>query len=98
MKTVTIQIQYCTVYKYSTVQYTKHIKYNLFQIKPTRCTVLLSIFISASLHVSGNYVPIIRRTYCICATLVSFTLYGWLTSRPDSHPYRVKNTSVAQIQ
>jgi len=37
--------------------------YNLFQIKPTRCTLLLSIFISTSLHVSGNYVPIIRRTY-----------------------------------
>ena len=33
------------------------------------CTLLLSIFISTSLHVSGNYVPIIRRTYCIYATL-----------------------------
>jgi len=80
--------------------------YNLFQMKPTRCTLLLSIFISASLHVSGNYVPIVRRTYCINATLVFFTLYGWLsgllfgmclilTNRPDSHPYRVKNTSIA---
>ena len=47
-------------------------------MKPTRCTLLLSIFISTSLHVSGNYVPIIRRTYCFCATLVFFTLYGWL--------------------
>jgi len=51
---------------------------NLFQKKPTRCTLLLSIFISTSLHVSGNYAPIIRRTYCICATLVFFTLYRWL--------------------
>jgi len=33
--------------------------YNLFQIKPTRCTLLLSIFISTSLHVSGNYVMLI---------------------------------------
>ena len=42
------------------------------------CTLLLSIFISTYLHVSGNYVPIIRRTYCIYATLVFFTLHGWL--------------------
>ena len=39
-------------------------------MKPTRCTLLHSIFISTSLHVSDNYVPIIRRTYCIYATLV----------------------------
>ena len=38
--------------------------YNPFQMKPTRCTLLLSIFISTSIHVWGNYVPIIRRTYC----------------------------------
>ena len=44
--------------------------YNLLQMKPTRCTLLLSIFISTSVHVSGNYVPVIRRTYCIYATLV----------------------------
>ena len=30
------------------------------------------------LHVSGNCVPIIRRTYGIYATLVFFTLCGWL--------------------
>jgi hypothetical protein len=36
--------------------------------------LLLSIFISTSVHVSGNYVPIIRRTYCIYATPVFFTL------------------------
>ena len=39
--------------------------YNLFQMKPTRCTLLLSIFISNSLHVSSDYVPIIWRTYCL---------------------------------
>ena len=27
----------------------------------------------------GNYVPIIRKTYCIYATMVFFTLYGWLS-------------------
>jgi len=48
-------------------------------MKPTRCTLLLSIFISTSLHVSGNYVPIIRKTYYIYATMVFFTLYGWLS-------------------
>jgi len=53
--------------------------YNLFKMKPTRCILVLSTFISTSLHVSGNYVPIIRRTYCIYATLVFFTVYGWLS-------------------
>jgi len=52
---------------------------SLLQMKPTRCTLMLSICIATSLHVSGNYVPIIRRTYCIYATLVFFTLYGWLS-------------------
>ena len=50
-----------------------------FHMKPTRCTLLHSIFISASLHVSGNYVPIIWRTYCIYTTVVFFTLCGWLS-------------------
>ena len=53
--------------------------YSLCQMKPTRCTLLLSKFISTSLHVSSNYVPIIRRIYSIYATLVFFTLYGWLS-------------------
>jgi len=71
--------------------------YNLFQMKLTRCTLLLSIFISTSIHVSGNYVPIIR-TYCTYATLVFFTVYGWLFGlQTGSHPYRGKNTSVAWI-
>ena len=53
--------------------------HNLFQTKPSRYILLLSIFISTSLHVSGNYLPIIRRPYCIYATLVFFTLDGWLS-------------------
>jgi len=52
---------------------------DLFQMKPTRCTLLLSIFISTSLHVSGNYMPIIRTAYRIYGTLVFFILYGWLS-------------------
>ena len=58
-------------------------------MKPTRCTLLLSIFISTSVHVSGNYVSFIRKTYCIYATLVFFTVYGWLsglqTRQPPTH-------------
>jgi len=55
--------------------------YNLFQMKPNTCTVLLSILpcISNSLHVLSNYGSIIMRTYFIYATLVFFTLYGWLS-------------------
>ena len=53
--------------------------FTLFQMKPPRCTLLLSVFISTSLHVSGNYVPIITGTYWICVTLVFFTLNGWLS-------------------
>ena len=62
---------------------------HLFPTKPTRCRLLLSIFISASLHVSGSYGSIIRGTYCIYATLVFFTVYGWLcglqTTQPPIH-------------
>jgi hypothetical protein len=46
---------------------------------------------SSSLHVSGKHVPIIRRNYCIYATLVFVTLHGWSagwsetpTSKPDA--------------
>jgi len=60
--------------------------YYLFQMKPTRCTLLLSIFISTSLYVSGNYVPITSRSYCIYATLVFFTLYGWVSGLQTRHP------------
>jgi len=58
-------------------------------MKPTMCTLLLSIFILTSLHVSGNYMPIIRITYCFYATLVFFTLCGWLSGLlvgNESHP------------
>jgi len=46
-------------------------------------TLLLSKFISTSLHVSGKYVPIIRRTFCIYAALAFFTLYRWLSDLSD---------------
>jgi len=61
---------------------------DLFQMKPTRCTLLLSIYISSYLQVSGNYVPIIRINSCT-------SMGGCLVCRPDSHPYRVKNTGVS---
>jgi len=44
--------------------------YNLFQMKPTWCTLLLGIFTWTSLRGLGNCVPIIKKTYCIYATLV----------------------------
>jgi len=52
---------------------------------PTRCTLLLSIFISTSLHVSGNYVTIIRRTYCIYETLVWVAV--WSTDQTVSQNF-----------
>jgi len=63
--------------------------YNLFQMQPTRCTILLSIFISTSLHVSGNYVPISRETYCIYATLAncySVWVAVWSAGWDETHP------------
>ena len=50
-----------------------------FKMKPTGCTLLLSIFISTPLHVSGDYLPIIGRICCVYAALVFFTRYGWLS-------------------
>ena len=63
-----------------------HWAVHVFQMKPTRCTLIVSIFIPTPLHVSGNCVPIIRRTYCIYATPVFFTLYGWLFGLPTRQP------------
>jgi len=45
-----------------------------------------TLLVSYSLHVSGNYVFIVRRTCCIYATLVFFTLYGWLPGLQNSQP------------
>jgi len=55
-------------------------------MKPSRCILLLSVVISTSVCVSGNYVPIIRSTYCIYATLVLFTLCGWLSGLQNIKP------------
>jgi len=71
--------------------------YNLFQMKPTMCKLLLSIFISTSLHVSGNYVA--HHQEDLLYLFDTGTVHSvWLVCRPDSHPYRGKNTSVAKIQ
>jgi len=64
-------------------------------MKPTIFTLLLSTFISTSVHVSGNYVSISRRTYCIYVALVFFTVAVAIWSADQiATPYRVKNTSV----
>jgi len=49
-----------------------------------------------SLHVSGDYVPVIRRYNCIYPTL-GICHSEWMTvwfagCKPDSHPHRVTNT------
>jgi hypothetical protein len=63
----------------------------ILQIKPTRCTIPSLYVYFYSLHVSGKYVPIIRRIDCICTTLgvcqsVLMTVWyaGWDGS--PSHP------------
>jgi len=64
-------------------------------MEPIRCTLLLSIFISTSLHVLGNYVPIIKKTYFIQATLLFFTLYGWVTVSIQSEKYQCRIDKVS---
>ena len=64
-------------------------------MKPARFTLLLRIFISTSLRVSGNYVPIIRKTYCIYATLVFFTLYGQRQPPIQSEKYQCRKDTVS---
>jgi len=59
-------------------------------------TIFFWYVYSFSVHVSGEYVPIIRRNNCIYATLS--TCYSvWMTvwyaeCIPDSHPYRITST------
>jgi len=82
-----IDIQYinnnCTIYLiYFYVLLTVHTCI-MFQMKPTECTLLLGLFISTSVHVSGNYVPIIRRTYCIYATVLWVAV--WSTDQAATH-------------
>ena len=63
----------------------------VFLMKPNRCTLLFHKFISTSLHVSCKYAPIIRRTYCIYATLLFLlSMGGCPVCRPDSHLIRVE--------
>jgi len=49
-------------------------------------TLFLSIFISNSLHVSGNYVPITRRNFCIYVTVVFFNVYLWPSGLQTCQP------------
>jgi len=68
----------CWVAFFFYVLLTLHLCIIFFQMKLTSCTLLLSIFISNSLHVSDNYVPIIRRT-TVSTWHWYFSLYWWLS-------------------
>ena len=47
-------------------------------ISPTRCTILLNIFIFSLLYMfRASTCPTSRENYCIYATLLFVTLYGW---------------------
>jgi len=81
--------------------------YNL-QISPTRCTILLNIFISFLHMFRASMCPSSGENYYIYATLLFVTLYvchvvcwlDWIQSNQQTrhHPYRVTNTSVVRIQ
>ena len=47
------------------------------QISPTRCTILLNIFISLLYMFRASMWPPSGKNYCIYSTLVFVTLYGW---------------------
>ena len=54
------------------------------QISPTRCTILLNIFIYLSYMFRASMCPSSGENCCIYATLVIVTLYGWRpVRRPD---------------
>jgi len=57
------------------------------------------LYIYQSLHVLGDYVPIIRRSNFICATLgtcysvwLTFWYAPWAGRIQDSHPQRIAST------
>jgi len=62
-------------------------------MKPTGCTLLLSIFSSTSLNVSDIYAPSSGElTVSMRHWYFSLCVGGCLVCRPDSHLHRVKNT------
>jgi len=60
------------------------------KLKPTWCTIFLSMFISF-LYMFRATVPIIRRNNCIYTTLGT-CMDDCLVCIPVSHPYRIKST------
>ena len=64
-----------------TQQGTLNLNHKLFsiilQISPTRCTILLNIFISLLYMFRAFMCPSSGENYCIYVTLVFVTLYGW---------------------
>ena len=70
-------------------------------MKPTKCTLLLKYIYFKFSTCFGQLLAILKRTYCCTyATMVFFTLYGWLSglqtrqtpiqtaTHPDRHPSR----------
>ena len=56
-------------------------KYN----SPTRCIILLTIFISLLYMIRASMCSSSGENYCIYVTLIFVTLYGWrLVCRPDA--------------
>jgi hypothetical protein len=47
------------------------------QVSPTRCTILFNIFISLLYMFRASMCQALGENYCIYATLVFVTLYGW---------------------
>ena len=59
-----------------TMEFTLHPRIVL-QISLTRCTILLNVFISLLYMFRASMCPSSGGNYCIYATLVFVTLYGW---------------------
>jgi len=51
--------------------------YSTFQISPTRCTILLNIFITLLYMFQASMCQSSGGIYCTYATLVFVSLYGW---------------------
>jgi len=71
---VGVYLVFCTCFE----QLCAHHQENSLYLCDTGTVHSVWVSIWSSVHVSSNYVPIIRRTHCIYATLVLFTLYGLL--------------------
>ena len=60
----------------------------ILQVSPTRCTVLLNVFISLLYVFRAAICPSSGENYCIYATLVFATLYGWPPTQSGKYQCR----------